>query len=97
MNYIIHDKTGKILRTVICHPTVAAVQVGEGEFIMEGTANDVIQKVVDDGELERIVNKTPEEIKAEKPSERSKDEQIVYITNRQWQDVLDRLGILETK
>jgi len=42
-----------------------------------------------------VVNKTPEEIEAEKPLEIFLEKQIAHITNEQWQDVLKRLIKLE--
>lgn len=62
---------------------------------MEGTADDVTQKVIGRGKLRRIVDKTPEEIQAEEPSpEISFDERAANITNKQWQDVLNRIKVL---
>ena len=39
MNYIIFDAQGAILRTLSCPPEAAELQVGPGEFIVEGVAN----------------------------------------------------------
>jgi len=96
MNYLIYNKKGKILRTVQCPPTMRDKQVRKGEFIMEGTADDVAQKVVGRGKLRRVVDKTSEEIRAEEPSpEISFDERIANINNQQWRDVLNRIQVLE--
>lgn len=106
MNYPIYNKTGKILRVVTCSKAMSKIQAKEDEFIMEGAANDSTQKVEFDGFNEkgrpinpRIVDKPPEEIEAEKPSEPSKlikrIKQSAYITKEQWEDVLKRLDDLE--
>lgn len=63
--YLIYDKNGIILRRGQCIDKVFGLQTAPGEFIMEGVADDITQKVIN-GE---IVDKTPEEIKAEKPPE----------------------------
>lgn len=114
MSYIIYDKPGKILRQVQCPPTQSLIQAKDGEFIMEGTANDVTQKIANSGiaglksiwkglayyENLKIVDKTTEEIEAEKPTpppEIPYEKQIAHITNEQLQEVLDRLENLETE
>jgi len=95
MRYIIYNKTGKILRVVECSPTLAKIQAHDNEFIMKGDANDATQKIVNG----KVVNKTPEEIEAVDPNppilEIPKDKQLVFLTNKMWQDVLKRLSNLE--
>ena len=93
MSYIIYNEAGEILRTVRCSPALSKIQAKKGEFIMEGTADDSTQKIVRD----KVVNKTPEEIKRENPTipKVPKSRRLAYITNEQWQDVLDRLKRLE--
>lgn len=95
MQYIVYNKVGEILRTVDCPSSMSKIQAKRGEFIMEGTANDATQKIVDG----KVVNKTPEEIKRENPTtpEIPKNRRLAYITNEQWQDVLKRLAALEDK
>lgn len=107
MDYIIYNKAGKIFRLVECPPAMSKIQAKKGKFIMEGTANDATQKVEFDGFdvngqpiNPRIVDKTPEEIEAEKPKPPPKilfEKRAAAITNKQWQDVLDRLEKLETE
>jgi len=94
MKYIIYNKVGNILRVVECVPVIKHLQVKEDEFIMEGTANDVTQKVVNG----KVVDKTPKEIEVVQPPEPRllKEKQPAYITNEQWQDVLKKLDKLET-
>lgn len=105
LSFIIYNKDEKILRIGQCSNKTIRLQVEEGEFVMEGVADDVTQKVEFDGfDVKgqpinpRIVEKTPEEIKADKPI---KSEPLPYeqhqanVTNEQWQDILDRLTELE--
>lgn len=63
---------------------------------MEGSADDVTQKIVGRGKSRRVVNKTLEEIQAEKSPEIEFEKQAAHITNEQWQDVLDQLDKLKT-
>lgn len=96
MRFIVYNQMGKILRTGTCSIQDFFRQVDDGEFIMVGVANDVRQKIVDG----RIVNKTSEEIEAEKPP-RPKliphEKQPAYITNEQWQEIRDKVRLLENK
>jgi len=69
---------------------------------MEGKANAVTQKVEfdgfdDDGQPinPRVVDKTPEEIEAEKLPMIPTEKKQAHITNEQWQSVLGRLDKLE--
>ena len=75
-----------------------------GEFIMEGEADDATQKIDFDGfDVDgqpinpRVVDKTPEEIEADNPTPASMslEKKPASITNKQWQDVLRRLRVLE--
>lgn len=48
MNYIVYKtKSGEILRTGTCPPEMAAIQASDGETVIEGTANDITQYIVD--------------------------------------------------
>ena len=67
---------------------------------MEGMANDVSQKIENPGIAGKIVDKTPEEIEAEKPPEPEPipyEKQAAHITNEQWQDVLKRLDKVDSR
>lgn len=109
MNYIVFNKIGGILKTIICSPTMVKIQVKDkdNEFIMKGTAKDITQKIKFDGFDEkgqpinpRVVDKTIEEIEVEKqvpPPKIPKNKKPAYITNEQWQDVRDRLEVLENE
>lgn len=93
--YIVYNAEGKIQRTGVCSKKDLLKQAEDGEFVMEGSANDVTQKIVGSGQFRRIIDKTPEEIEAEKPPEISFEKRTAHITNEQWQDVLNRLRVLE--
>lgn len=102
-NFIIYNKEEKILSTGSCQDKDLKLQ-GIGNFILEGTANDVTQKVEFDGlDIDgqpinpRVVDKTPAEIEADNPiiPEIPEGQRLAYITNEQWQDVLNRFDKLE--
>ena len=46
-NYIVYNSNGDILRAGICKDSDLSLQAADGEFILEGTANDATQKIVD--------------------------------------------------
>lgn len=47
INYIIYNSLGEILRTGMCGNNDFAIQAGDGEFVLEGTADPRYQKVQD--------------------------------------------------
>ena len=98
-SFIVYNVQGKILRTGFCQDKNIYGQAGEAEFVMEGEADDITQKVINVGIKGKIVDKTPEEIEADnpKPIEIPVEKQLANITNEQWQDVLDRFKKLEAK
>lgn len=60
-NFIVYDSEGNILRTGSCQDGDVSLQAGSGEFVMEGTADDATQMIVN-GE---VVSK-PEQTNSEK-------------------------------
>lgn len=97
-NFIVHNKQGKILRTGSCQEKDFKLQGAcyADEFVMEGIANDMTQKIVNG----QIINKTPEEIRTNKPPEPAPvplEKRPARITNEQWKDVLDQLDKLKTR
>jgi len=93
MNFIVYDKTGRILSIGHCQKNVLHKQAGKNQFAMEGAANDITQKVVKG----KIVDKTLAEIERDNPKTPVKPfrEQRAKITNEQLQAILDRLTVLE--
>lgn len=86
--------TGKILRTGTCPDVDFELQAqAPNERIFEGKANDITQKIIN----EKVVDKTFEEIEVEKPPEVPVEQQEANITNDQWQDIINRLELLESK
>lgn len=90
--FIVYGSGGKILRTGTCQDRDFAKQSKQHEYILEGEANDSIQKIVNG----KVVDKTPEEVTADNPTP-PENQRPAYITNKQWQAVLDRLADLESK
>lgn len=98
MKFIVYRKeTGKILRTGSCPSSVFSLQADstKDEFVIEGIANDITQKVIDG----KIVDKTPDEIEGEKPKpvEIPEHKRPVILTQGEMQDILKRLDNLENK
>lgn len=95
-NFIVYDKHGKILRSGTCQDNTFYRQAHDGEFVMEGRANDVTQKIINAGIKGKIVNRAPQEIKTVNPTppEISESQRPAYITNEQWQSVLKKLDNL---
>jgi len=94
MKYVIYDKTGTILRQVQCSESMGRIQAKENEFIMQGTANDRYQKIVDG----KIVNKSPDEIVRDNPeTEIPKEKRARVISNEQWDGIMARIESLESE
>lgn len=97
-DFIVYNSKGKILRTGFCQNDTFLLQAGIDESVIEGKANDVNQKIING----KVVDKTPKEIKADKPKpshgqsyEITENMRPANITNKQWQNVLNRLDKLE--
>jgi len=94
-HFIVHNSSGEILRTGTCSDDQDFFkQCKENEFVLEGAANDITQKIIN-GKAE---NKTFEEIEADKtppPEPIPYEQQIANITNKQLQEILDRISELE--
>ena len=98
-NFIIYNQKGEILRTGYCLPNTFYLQANENEFVMEGKANDVTQKITNAGIKGKVVDKTPQEIAEATVITGIKqlpfEKQTAHISNEQWQEVLGRLDALE--
>jgi hypothetical protein len=60
-NFVVYDAAGQILRTGWCSQGDLEAQAQLGEFLLEGPADDLTQKVVDG----KVLFKTREEFMAE--------------------------------
>lgn len=88
VNYIVHNQDGKIMRTGVCGVDVLPSQAGDGESAIEGTANDLTQKIVG----KKVIDKTPQEIVDETPIP---PEPGIRITRKEWEALLKRIEDLE--
>lgn len=100
MTHIVFDKTGKILRLAECPASLREQEAGKNEFIMEGTADDEIQRIEFvgfDGDGQpinpRIVYKTTEEMARDKPKKVVIPDRV--ITKGQWESIMARITSLE--
>lgn len=66
MNFIVYNAAGEILRTGKCHETLVRLQAGEGEFVMEGVANDSLHSI--DVKTGKILDRPP--VEPQKPDYR---------------------------
>lgn len=107
-NFIIFNSKSEILRTGNCPDSVFENQAQKEEFVIEGKANDVTQKIIFDGLDEnglpinpRVVNKTPEEIELNTPKPITiplpPERLPANITNEQWIELSKRVDLLEEK
>ena len=108
MKFITYNKSGKILRGGHCQASTFRSQARKEnvEFVVEGIANDVTQKVEFDGFDSngqpinpRIVDKTHAEIERDNPKREPTpfEEKRAAIKNKDWKNVLDRIKVLEEK
>ena len=91
VSFVVHDTNGKILRTGKCLARDLPRQSKAGETVIEGKADDAKQKIVSG----KVVAKTQAEIDADKPPQVKPDDMPAHITNKQWQDMQDRITQLE--
>jgi hypothetical protein len=93
VHYIeVNPSTHKILRHGICAPGCIPTDPEEaGNEIVAVEANPFTDKYVGG----QVVPKTEDEIIAELPAAIGTDDQLVNVTQSQWQDVLARLQYLE--
>lgn len=80
-NFIVYDSEGNILRTGSCQDGDVSLQAGSGEFVMEGTADDATQMIVND----EVVSK-PEPTNAEKNAAALEELRVKRDSALQWCD-----------
>jgi len=107
MEYIKFNKAGKIIGQGSCQNHLFREQFANlipEEFGLPSPTNtdEKTQKVTFNGFDDsgwpinpQIINKTPEELEAEKPPEIPPEKRLAHITNEQLQTILDRLAALE--
>lgn len=89
--FLVHDASGRILRTGYCSLRDLRTQAQVGEVVLEAEANDHLQKVVNG----RIRDKTPEEItqRQEPPPEK----QRAFISQEDWELFQSRFHALDER
>lgn len=80
-NFIVYDSEGNILRTGSCQDGDVSLQAGSGEFVMEGTADDATQMIVN----YEVVSK-PEPTNAEKNAAALEELRVKRDSALQWCD-----------
>lgn len=91
--FLVHDAAGCILRTGHCSLRDLNAQASAGETVLEGQANDRLQKVV----AGRITSKSPEEIAATERPEIPPEKQTAFISEEQWSLLQARCAALEAR
>lgn len=94
-NYIVYDSAGEILRTGACPDEMVEMQAQDGEFVMEGRADDSRNYVLK-GE---IVEFSPE-MKAEKAAreqEMQAKRDIELLIAQKMDEIVRRQAIVELK
>lgn len=90
--YTVFDpSTGKILRSGTCQQRDIKLQARDDETVIQGKADDATQKIV----AGKIVAKTQAEIDADKPPIVPEEDRPAPITNKQLQELLNRVKVLE--
>ncbi len=93
INFVVYDRTGKILRWGSCLPDVAMRQAQDGEFVIEGEGNPRDHKVVDG----KVISKSQFELSQIEKEERimkNEMERFKKIRER-GQQILDNMAIKE--
>jgi len=90
-NYIVYDREGKILRTGICPDDMMEIQAQKDEFVMEGVANDIEDKIID----RQVIRRTEEEINMIK--ERMKPDPKELLIQQKMQEMLREQAIDKLK
>ena len=90
-SYIVLDENEKVQGHGICQDMDFESQAQEGQHVIEGKINDHRQKVVDG----KVVDKTPEEIEADRPPRGKPEDEPIIVSKKDWQELQDRLSALE--
>ena len=96
LTYTAYDSQGKILRTGSCTADSFLAQAGDGELIKTGRGDRKTQNIVN-GQVE---NKSADEIAVDLPPAKEvlkMEDCPAPITNKDYQSLLDRITVLESK
>ena len=106
MKFIVYGADKKIVMGGHCQESAFHKQANEGEFVLEGVANDITQKVEFDGFDEngqpinpRVVDKSSAEVEIDNPKTKPKSfkKRPARITNEKLEEILARIEALEAK
>ncbi|HDZ39194.1 MAG TPA: hypothetical protein ENH62_13060 [Marinobacter sp.] len=92
-SYIVHDVTGAIVKTGHCPAKLVKAQARDGEFVIEGIADDRTQKIIGG----KVVEKTPAEILADNlpPPVIADEDRPANITKKELTALMKRVQDLE--
>ena len=83
--FVVYNEAGDILRTGICPDGSIALQKADGQFVMEGVANDATQHVVDG----KIVDKPPAENPVDERPQQLRDTRNQLLQATDWSQLAD--------
>lgn len=83
--FVVYDKDGHILRTGICPEGSMDLQRSDGQFVMEGVANDATQHVVDG----KIVDKPPADNPVDERPQQLRDTRNQLLQASDWSQLAD--------
>ena len=83
--FVVYNKDGDILRTGICPEGSMDLQKADGQFVMEGVANDATQHVVDG----KIVDKPPAENPIDERPQQLRDTRNELLQATDWSQLAD--------
>lgn len=91
--FMVYDVVGRILRTGHCALRDLIAQAQGDEVVMEGHANDRLQKVVDG----RVVDKTAEELAALELPVIPPEKQRAFVSQEDWDLFQSRFAAIEER
>ena len=83
--FVVYNSAGDILRTGICPEGAMDLQKADGQFVMEGVANDATQHVVEG----KIVDKPPAENPVDERPQQLRDTRNELLQATDWSQLAD--------
>ena len=83
-NFVVYEEGGNILRSGVCAETDLSIQAQDGEFVLEGVADDATQMVVDGSVVDKEHVET-DELKATN----ARLQRDALLRESDWTQVLD--------